>query len=261
MKKYILFIALLSVFASCDPINDRDELSAPLTEAEIKEQVQIEVTASILDGNQIILTNKSKFAGQWVHPFGTSNHKVDTIILFPPAKYKITFIATTDAGLVTVEKEIEVKKITHDLSSPFSDLIGKRGEGVVWVYAKDHPSGSYWGMVADYNWQEFWWMPADTGEKFDNQFRFAYDNGFAFTQDGVKGAFDLDAGSMELTLTNPHLHMYNLDQGQGKAVMDAGKFQLKLLNENEMVLIQKYPAGIGYDWMWRFKRKGYVYPV
>ena len=55
--------------------------------------------------------------------------------------------------------------------------------------------------------------------------------------------------------------MYDLDMGQGKDVMDAGIFQIKLLNENELVLVQKYPAGTGYDWIWRLKRKGYVYPT
>ncbi|MDD4632756.1 MAG: hypothetical protein PHQ77_10955, partial [Proteiniphilum sp.] len=139
--------------------------------------------------------------------------------------------------------------------------IGNLGQGVTWVYAKDHPTGSFWGMVASYDWEEFWWFPDYTGETFDNEFTFTYDKGFTFIQDGVKGTFKLNPSTMELTLNNPHLHMYDLDMGQGQDVMDAGIFQIKVLNENELVLLQKYPADAGYDWIWRFKRKGYTYPV
>jgi len=260
MKKQIIFLAILSVFASCEPIDDRDALPAELTAEQIEKQVVIDVRSTDTDGNQIVLENKSKFSGQWNHPFGVSNRKNDTIVVLP-GSYTVSFIATTDAGLVTVEKNIVVKKITHELIAPYSYLVGKYGEGVTWVYAKDHPSGNFWGMVADYNWEEFWWFPDNTGESFDNEFTFAFDNGFAFTQDGVKGNFSFDSGSMELTLTDPHLHMDHYDQGQGQAVMDAGKFQVKVINENELVLLQKYPSGIGYDWIWRLKRKGYVYPV
>lgn len=260
MKKYSLFVVLLSVLVSCEPIEDRDELPALLTAEQIKEQVVIDVRATVADGNQLVLENKSAFGGQWNHPFGVSNRKKDTIVVLP-GTYTISFIATTDAGLVTVEKEIVVKNITSELMAPYCYLIGKHGEGVTWVYAKDHPSGSFWGMVADYDWEEFWWFPDDTGENFENEFTFAFDNGFAFTQDGVKGTFVFNSGDMELILTNPHLHMDHFDQGQGQEVMDAGKFEVKVLNENEMVLVQKYPAGVGYDWVWRFKRKGYSYPV
>lgn len=260
MKKYILFILVMSVFASCEPIIDRDELPAPLTAAQINEQIQISVTATVADGNQLVLSNKSPFAGKWEHPLGVSLRKNDTIIVLP-GKHKIQFTATTGGGLVVIEKEIEVKNITHDLASPLAELIGKKGEGVDWVYATDHPSGNYWGMVAPEDWTEFWWMPDDSGSDFENEFRFAYENGFVFTQDGVKGTFKFLSGSMLMTLTNPHLHLYDVDQGQGEAVMNAGVFQVKVLNENELVLVQKYPVDLGYDWMWRFKRKGYEYPA
>lgn len=262
MKKTAIYILLATfILAACEPINTRDELSAPLTEQQIKEQIVIDVRATVPGGNQIIVENKSMYGGRWVFPTGTSNRKTDTIVMFPPGSYTIQFNATADGGIVTVGKEITIEKLTHDLTPPYSYLIGNLGQGVTWVYAKDHPDGSFWGMVADYDWEEFWWFPDYTGEKFDNEFTFTYDNGFTFIQDGVKGTFKLNPSAMELTLTNPHLHMYDLDMGQGKDVMDAGIFQIKLLNENELVLVQKYPAGTGYDWIWRLKRKGYVYPT
>lgn len=261
MKKLFLYIFIIAVImASCEPINTRDELSTQFTEQQLKEQIVIDVTASEPGGNQIIVHNNSNFAGRWVFPTGTSNRKTDTIVMFPPGSYTILFNATTDAGIVTVEKKITIDKLTHNLTPPYSYLIGNLGQGVTWVYAKDSPNGNFWGMVADYNWEEFWWFPDYTGESFDNEFTFTYDNGFTFIQDGVKGTFQLNPSTMELTLKNPYLHMYDLDMGQGDEVMYGGKYQIKVLNENELVLLQKYP-GTGYDWIWRFKRKGYVYPT
>ena len=256
---YIISIAL--VFVACEPINNRDVLPAPLTEQQIKEQIIIDVTSSVPGGNQIIVHNGSKYHGRWVFPTSTSNKTNDTVVLFPTGTYTIQFNATTDAGIVTVEKTIVVDKITHDLTPPISLLIGPLGEGTTWVYAKDNPTGYFWGMVADYDWEEFWWFPDYTGETFDNEFSFSYENGYTFIQDGVKGTFKFNLATMELTLTNPYLHMsLENDQGQGEEVMKAGKFQIKVLNDNELALLQKFPAGIGYDWIWRLKKKGYTYP-
>lgn len=256
MKNSGIYILLLMLFVwGCEPIEVRDKLDAPLTEAQIKEQIKIEVRASEAGGNQIIVENHSNFGGKWILPMGgISNRKIDTIVVFPTGQYEIEFIATTDGGLVPVKQTINIENVTHELNPPYSYLIGKFGEGVTWTYAKEKYPGRFWGMVADYDWEEYWWFPDYTGEEFDNEFVFKYDNGFVFIQDGVEGTFKYDVPSKTMILKDPYLHMYDLDMGQGDDVMYSGLYEVKVLNEDELTLLQKYP-GTGYDWIWRFVRK------
>jgi hypothetical protein len=105
MKKLAIYIALAAfTFAACEPINTRDEMPAPLTEEQIKEQIVIDVRATVPGGNQIVVENKSIYGGRWVFPTGTSNRKTDTGVMFPPGNYTIQFNATSAGGIATVEK-------------------------------------------------------------------------------------------------------------------------------------------------------------
>lgn len=259
MKTNILYVLILAfVVFACEPIEVRDKLDAPLTEAEISQLIKIDVRASEAGGNQLIVENQSPYSGKWLLPMGgVSNRKIDTLVVFPTGVYEIEFMAATDGGLVSVKKSIDIQNVTHELTPPYSYLIGKFGEGVTWEYDKGNYPGSFWGMVADYNWEEFWWYPDYSGEDFDNEFTFKYDNGFVFIQDGVEGKFNYDVPSKTMTLKDPFLHMYDTGDYGGipLEVAQEGKFEVKVLNENQLVLLQKYPAGYGYDWIWRLKRK------
>lgn len=258
MKKYSLYSLLLFALfiIGCDPISDHYELSAPLTEQEIEQQItsQLEIVATQQGGNKVVLKNNSRFSGKWTLASKTTNNIIDTIVYFP-GNYKVRFDATTDGGIVTVYKNLEIKSFSDPLPPPLSYLMGEFGEGVTWTYATDYPKNNWWGMVDPTNWKVFWWNPNPEGETWNNKFTFKYENGFKFIQDEQEGTFAVNDGKMQITFPDLVLH---LADGWWNDIKTK-TFDIKVLNENELVLLLEKGPGGGFDWMWRLKREGYNY--
>jgi len=91
-----IFIGLVAIFSSCNPIEDRFELGKKLTPD------QIEATVVPLNGtNKLVLKNNTpSIGGTWDYKFGLSTKMTDTVVVPVVGTYSITYIATTDGGIV-----------------------------------------------------------------------------------------------------------------------------------------------------------------
>lgn len=254
MKKYLFYTAFILALASCEPQMDSIDLNPPLTEQQVQEQIasKIEVVPTVAGGNKIVLKNGSPYSGKWTLASKVSTKIVDTIIYFP-GTYKVKFEALTDGGIVTVYKDLKIDNLTDPLTPPVSYLMGPYGEGVTWVYAKDHPKNNWWGMVNHSNWQEFWWNPHSGKPVFDVEQTFKYDNGFKYSIDGQTGSFEVDDAKMQIKFSDLPLHLSVMEWNEAKS----NTFKIMVLNQNELVLLLERPDG--FNWMWRLKRKGFSY--
>lgn len=261
--KYIgLIIISLMILASCEPIDDRESLES--TTSASAELDKITVIGFTEGSNKVILANNSKVTGRWNHDFGVSNKKNDTVIFATFGEKIFEFLAATDAGIIKVEKTVTVSQIDTELPAPLSYLVGSLGKGITWVYAEDYPDSDHWGMVADYDWTEWWWTPdLDDGNEngYTDEVTFDLNGAPHFTivekegDDPKAGTFNFSAADMTLTL--PDLSI--CDKLGENFVHEDKDYQVVVLNENELVLFQPY-SDAGHAWIWRFKRKGYSYP-
>lgn len=277
---YFLFICLV-LFASCDPIEDRDALGRVLDESELAFDIIQEPAGS----------NTVKFVSKTpgIIPYfdwgsGFSNKESAEAYLPFAGTYTVTYTAYCAGGPVSVVKEFTVAGNDEQyFKDPAWMLLTNGSEGKTWVFAMDVRSydGRIWGNGGYLNAPAGpgWWgrTAADAvDDKIDLNAELSFDlNGAAnmkVSENGqnTKGTFDLRIapvkdgegkvwaiGSIELSgATIPHGISVN---ESSKAVY---KFTICTLNENELVLSYntKNLTSPGTEaWFWVFKRKGFNY--
>ena len=248
-----IFIGLVAIFSSCNPIEDRFELGKKLTPD------QIEATVVPLNGtNKLVLKNNTpSIGGTWDYKFGLSTKMTDTVVVPVVGTYSITYIATTDGGIVNKDISVTITEMSYHVPG-YSELTGN-GEGKTWVYDKDDEDHDYCYMTDPNNWQGKWWDPA-TGSPFPDanaSIRFEIDGAktvFKFIPESgseVVGSFSLDMANMKLKVVDSHI----LDYKHAYADPDVtatGIYEIKVLNDNSLVLFQKFTTG--YGWVWKFNK-------
>ena len=264
MKNILLFIGIVLLFASCDPIEKRKELGAILSPS----QINITAENTTAGGNQIILKNSTpNVGGTWYYGGGISYKQVDTILLAALGTTTIKFIATTPGGVVEKTVDVNVDLIDHII--PVFDELTGGGPGRTWVYADDfsdddnYPDGGYCFMVASYDYTEFWWNPygSSPSADFGGEMEFKL-SGFEYTLNfhgsTTTGTYNLDNQAMVLTIVNPYILDYNEPNCNPDATA-TGRYEILKLTHDELILAQMQ-GDWGYTWIWIFKRKGYSYP-
>lgn len=121
----------------------------------------------------------------------------------------------------------------------------------------------HWFLSAPYAWDEIWWLPIADGvvseDGFQSELFFEkIDDKLFLTVVNSPGdepqvsEFLFNPEEMTLTIVE------DIFPGMDHAYKDT--FQIKILNENELVLFQDGAgAAKNTGWTWRFKRKGYKY--
>lgn len=145
------------------------------------------------------------------------------------------------------------------------------GAGRTWVYNTDPETGSpdYCYQTANADEMEEYpdaWMPSWSWGQcvaitpdIHGEMVFDLDGGVHYTyhhvagDEGVQGSFILDADNMIITIADPYILDHNIECTNPDVTV-TGKYHIKLLTDDEMVLWQDQEDG-ETGWAWSFKRK------
>lgn len=267
---YITIVSLAVFFAACEPQKEVAPDLGSLPDGEF--------TVDATDPNNIVFTAPAGYLYNWDFGTGqTSNNQTETVYYPFIGDYEVSLLLGGKAGVTKLTKIISVAVNDPEIGTKdvWKELTGG-GNGQTWVYATDNPDGTFYYMVAPYDWDEYWWSPVhDDGEPLPgifNEMKFDLEGGvFNFTlfdkqsaDDvvvGEKGLFVLNTSAMTLQIVNSHIPDY--DDGGGNLNPEAtatGKYDIKFISDDELVLHQSQFVD-DYDWVWRFKRKGYNFPA
>lgn len=280
------------LFAACDPIEDRIDAGAVMSESELLSHINISV-----DGNTVTLENTApEVISFWQTNFGQQSNQSTASFYIP---LENTYIATLTAycagGPVTVTKEFAIAQNDPEyFSDPFWELLTNGIDGKTWVWATDYPGGKIFGIgpyLASYG--PDWWAPAveelpGQGSSTAAEITFDLNLGFNFTVsnsvdssvetpmpgDGA-GSFNMALGDEnhlifadgseqiwsygKITFTNHTIPCGYEPNSEGKPLHYV--FDIQKLTEDELQLAFPEPgAGAwGGAWFYKFKRKGYSY--
>jgi len=287
MKRILYFLAIITLLVyGCDPIEERDTLDKPLTEADLNISVTNEN-----GGNQVVLNNSTPFtSGIWDYGIGKSVRKQDTILLPFLGTSVIGFTATADGGLVSTSKEIVISKIDHPLDSIWTLLAGETVEGKTWVWATDHPCGvaygngpylearvpewwkvdaaalSGWGVLNDeltFNLNGSANCILTTGNTNAGEGLAAGTYNGSFSFDMKKITYDAKGAKWaigKLTLKGTTVSRGFQPNVANKSLIY--KYDILKLTKDELILACAKPGvttASGESWYWCFKRKGFNY--
>ncbi|NPA37407.1 MAG: hypothetical protein GXO47_11220 [Chlorobi bacterium] len=248
MKNIILsiFIGLAAIFSACNPIEDRYELGAKLPAD------QINVTVTSIDGsNKLVLKNNDpSIGGSWDYKFGVSTKTIDTVVVPVVGTYDVTYIATTDGGLVYKDVPVTIDEMSYPVPG-YSELTGN-GAGKVWVYDTSDGLYSYLGPGDPAKWESKWWNP-NSQDYINCELTFALDGAntvYKLSNEGTEevGSFLIDMPNNKLTIVNAHMPDWTFSGDE------TGVYTISVLTDTFMVLYQKRPNA-GGGWFWRFVPK------
>jgi len=255
MKNIILsiFIGLTAFFSACNPIEDRFEMGPKLPAD------QIDATVTSIDGtNKIVLKNNTlSVSGAWDYKFGVSPKMVDTVVVPVVGTYSVTYIATTDGGLVYKDIPVTINEMKYPVPG-YSELTGN-GAGKTWIYDKSDGKYCYLGPNNPAKWQSVWWNPGSNGYE-DAEIDFSIDGAntvYKMVNEGNEetGSFLLDMANMKLTIVGAHLPDYEYTGDE------SGVYTISVLDDGSLVLYQERTAAAGGNgWFWRFVPKDQAGP-
>lgn len=265
MKNIIyLFITTTLLLFSCDPIENRDTLPPLENPDKLAEAINLKVESTFPGGNIIALGIDEGFQVHWDAEGINSFKNKDTIRLRTIGEKNIICNVLTKGGIVSIKRTINVTSVPNLIEEPLAFLIDYFGDGKTWVYATDFSNGTlHWFLSAPYAWDEIWWLPIADGvvseDGFQSELFFEkIDDKLFLTVVNSPGdepqvsEFLFNPEEMTLTIVE------DIFPGMDHAYKDT--FQIKILNENELVLFQDGAgAAKNTGWTWRFKRKGYKY--
>jgi hypothetical protein len=256
---------LILLLAACEPIEKRDVL----TNSFDPNNIELKVVQSTPGGNELsIQMNTPGIAGYWDYVIDRKfSDRVD--VIYPlPGTSTFTFHVTTpylENGdinhLEYISKSIDVTitQLDHRLPEAYYMLVGDNLEGKTWVFDGVGEEGKlWWYMVADYNWQEFWWNAGQDSPPSDAEGRMVFDlNGGAnYTYyaspdaDPVTGStWSFNADFTKLTIKGPANLLGSLP-GEGGA--NSGVYQIKEFTADHLLLFVP-DAEWGTGWIWVFK--------
>lgn len=269
MKKilYILIAASLLVVNACQLQEDSIEKigSGP-------SDGSISVDATDPYNPVFTATAQNGFIYQW--NLDNSQTKTgETVTSYYPfsGDYTIECTISGEGGKgVTVTKTYNIATTDPAIADlPYWKELTGGGAGKTWVYNTDPATG-----FPDYSFQTYWdleaypehWKPQNSWGQcvrftpdLGGEMVFDLSGGINYTyhqvanNTGIKGTFALDTENMTLKVVNPYILDYAIDCTT-PSVTVLGTYDIKLLNDDEMVLWQHQENGTG--WSWSFKRKG-----
>ena len=272
MKKIAyLIIGIVAVFAiSCDPqYDDAPDIGGLPTPDFIIDDT---------DPNNIILKGSSPdgFLYNWDLGNGATKQGEIVSAYYPFAgDYTVTCTVSGKGGHSTVSKTVSVSSTDPELvNKPVLKELTGAGAGKTWVYYTDragwdegsdpYPPGAYCFMVANYDWEEYWWNPYEE-EGVDtpgvlNEMRFDLNGDYNYTYfskdgvDGEEGKFLIDTEAMTIHIANPWIPDYD-EENLNPEKAATGDYIIKSITDDELILYQDQGDDYGYGWIWIFKPK------
>mgnify|MGYP000103855087 CR=1 FL=1 len=251
------FLAI-GLFAACEPIENRNELTGELS----PEDIDISVT---VDGNTITMENRTPgIIPYWDYGTGFSN-KQKVSVLQPFAGDHIVKFTAYGVGYegVSVERTVHIENNDDEyFNTPESwNLLTDNGKGKTWVWnlEKNNPYGNGSEMMKDVEW----WGPGVEAMKEDGS---AYDELYFDLQgaanyklihkkaDGTvlseeKAFFN----TFTTTYSNQTFNQVEIVGGKiSKGTENGLTYDIVTLNEDELVLRERHS---GFAWIFFFKAK------
>lgn len=263
---YLLFFLMIGCAPQVDEIGDT---GVPPTSGEIiiDDSDPFHPIFKAVSENSFIyawdLGNNQKASGQIVsayYPFA-GDYKITCVI--SGAGGEGFYISTT---YTVTDNDPKVAQL------PVWKELTNGGAGRTWVYNTDVETGKpdycyQTGGLEELETYPDAWMPSwswgqcvQITPDIKGEMVFDLNGGVNYTYHhvagdaGVAGSFILDADNMTLTITNPYILDHNIEC-TNPAVTSTGVYQIKLLNDEEMVLWQDQADAEGTGWGWSFKVK------
>jgi len=275
MKKLInilLTSIFLAIFASCDPIENREGVGALITSAD---QIQATVTPIQDNGkntNKVKVSCTSPVSCQWTD--GVKNYvSNDTeMTLFVKGTQTITLKAmAADGTVLTKDFSVTVDEMKYAVEPQYGYFCGSGSKTWVWATDNTIQNGRIWGNGGNGDSSPGWWGRSAADAVDDNidinsTMTFTL-NGLKFsrTEAGVtttgKFSFDMTTHKMSQSIgsvtfsgtTIPH----GISQNDGKKVVYV--FDIIKLTDDEMILMYPTDSNNYEGWFWIFKRQGFNY--
>lgn len=279
MKKihYILIGLVVTLFASCEPIEDRDVLSNSFNPDNIQLSVERETPGS----NQFTLKMNTKgVTGYWDYISGVA-YTDEVLVTFPvTGEYTYSFNVTTpympngvpsETEYITKTIDVQIDQLDVPLDDPYYKIAGETLAGKTWVFAGVPFDNTRWWYMAppDNPTGDPWWNAAgeccppankDFVQDATAEINFNLLGDYTYTLgddviDGVKWKFNSDY--TELTISDPTvIPGYQNEWGEPRANAE-GKYQVVELTDDKLMLYTNQTihdtGNIG--WVWIFKPK------
>jgi hypothetical protein len=230
------------------------------------------------DPNNVILKGASPdgFLYNWDLGNG-ANKQGETVTAYYPfsGSYNVTCTVSGKGGHSLITKTVTVASTDPELvNKPVLKELTGSGTGKTWVYYTDrpgwnvgsdpYPPNGYCFMVANYDWEEFWWDPyEDVGVDTPgvlNEIFFDLNGDYNYTffsangATGETGKFLIDTDAMTIHISNPWIPDYN-EENLNPEKTATGDYLIKSVTDDELILYQDQGDDFGYGWIWIFKPK------
>lgn len=258
-------MALMSfALASCDPIENRDELSNSFN----PDDIQLEVTQSTPGGNELTLKMKTPgITGYWDYNINKAYTDEVTNIIYPiPGKATFTFHVTTpylhgdkeaDAEYISKSIDVQIDKLDHKLPQAYYDLVGNDLGGKTWVFNK--AGGNFWYMCPGGDptkYDQVWWAPNNPID-MDGEMTFDLNGAANYTYYASPASAPVKGGSFSFSPDFTKFYISGTqkilgnEEPRGNA---AGEYTIIKLTSTDLVLYVPTNGG-GTGWSWIFKAK------
>src|SRR5512133_104600 len=263
-KISLIVVALVVLFAACEPIEKRDVLSNSFDPNDI----ELKVVQSTTGGNELsIQMNTPGIAGYWDYVIDRKfSDRVD--VIYPiPGTSTFTFHVTTPyiengnistPSYISKSIDVTVSQLDHALPEAYYKLVGANLEGKTWVFDGVGGDGRLWWFMSDPGkWNGLWWNaggeccpPADVSGKMV----FNLDGGANFiyyaspTAAPVTGStWGFNADYTKLTIKGAANILGSMDGGGNNKV-----FEIKEFTADRLTLFVS-DAAWATGWTWVFK--------
>ncbi|MCU4173910.1 hypothetical protein [Carboxylicivirga sp. N1Y90] len=262
----LLLGAMVLLFAACEPIEDRKELSNSFN----PDNIELEVVQSTPGGNGLSIRMKtSGVTGYW--DYNIDQKFTDRVeVNYPiPGKSTFTYHVSTaympngnpsDTEYISKSIDVQIDVLDQPLPQAYYDLVGDDLSGKSWVFHKANPweggGGPVWWAMSDPgNYEAIWWNagatccpPGDANGKmhFDLNGAANYTYYTSMDGDGALGSFSFNADYSALTFKTQPILGYDADR-----VNPDSKYKIIKLTKDEMVLFTDTNGG-GTGWVWVF---------
>jgi hypothetical protein len=262
----------LLAFASCEPIEDREELSNSFD----PDNIELEVVQETPGGNKLsIRMNTPGVYGYWDYIIDEKfTDRVEVIFPFT-GEHTFTYHVTTPympdqdpANREFVEKSVSVQidQLDAELPEAYYQLIGNDLEGKTWEFAGGpEPDGQLWYFMSPPNSPDghmtAWWNAAGTccpPPDAAGKMVFDLEGGANYTYyagpdaEPVQGSFAFNGDYTRLTLDEAPI-LGHIAQDGAQNGRDDGTYNIMTLSEDKLVIYNPMSKGYGTGWTWVFE--------
>lgn len=286
MKKTMIFLLLLLVslsFVSCDPIEDREEMTGSITPEQIQATVRLEQIGG-KNVNKVMFECSSPINCTWTNGILSKAGANGEMLMFTKGQNTVTLTGLCgDGTIITKEFTVNVEDMHYEIDPTYALFCGE-GEKV-WVWDDEAPLGysgtaaAVWGNGGYKGGDKApaWWK-VEIGAQLDEQAV-----GKGTPDDGTDGSMTFTLSGMKLTKSSGVSGTFNFDMSKTSTAGDgtpyaigelttkgvnvllgiqpnAGdamvyRYDILKLTEDKMYLCVEDAANPGQAFFWCFKAK------